>query len=584
MYSQQKRIRLFNKGEIHTKAPDIYNHKIMDKCVLHDLATQIKKDMKVIRLGIDDCNESINRTFSNTTKGITNLNNSIKHIETAIRIKDKNNNYMYDERFLNAINFDMNSDVDFNFNENYCCLSKIKIDNFTFDEIKTSNSNLNNAKLPYENNGITLTIEYVRKTEITCEYYSPTTINNIKFDYSSEIPIKYEIYSVEEGNYTLLSSGISSSSVDIFFNKISTRNISIMLYSNEVNCSMFVNYITGNLNTYKRTGKLLTKEIILDGSSTNLKVNVDSNSKENIKTYIGFINKDGNIKWNNGDTEVKFNLSNNIKKVIGYGDVDFGVDLGTNKKVLTLKENANKKSIKIKTGFGKWYRLLVRGAFMNEDLSMIDYKPNDVVERSYVDIDNYGETITAGDLIILEQNVICDKEKDILIPKILGEQVGDEDARKHLRYAIYINGERVNSFNNISDNFEFKLRKGTNEIQILVNLKLLNDDSVYKVKYFNYINMKEYSDNIYHKELKLASVPTLQNDLYRDMYAISNDTIVVNKVYKEDKFFITYDTIIDSDIHYNNYKGQYLKAQIMVTLFSDNNYNNIIINRISIKN
>ena len=65
LYKQQKKLNINNDGEINLKSPNIYDLKIMDKCVIDDLANQTNKDILVLNEGNKECISSINKSFSN---------------------------------------------------------------------------------------------------------------------------------------------------------------------------------------------------------------------------------------------------------------------------------------------------------------------------------------------------------------------------------------------------------------------------------------------------------------------------------------------------------------------------------------
>lgn len=583
MYKQQKKLNINNNGEVNIQIPNIYDLKIMDKCVVDNLAKEINKDILVLNEGNRECINSINKSFSNISKSIINLNNSIKNIENILKTSTNNTDSVYEEVFVDATNIDMSSTCDIDFKNNCCMLPRISCNNIEIDDIYVDGKKRKELLDTFENNGISLSIQENKSSEIEIIFSDYKCINELAIDFLSDYPILYELYSVNNDIYTLLDTKNITNNTVSSFSKIDTKKIVVKLTAKNENINISINSIITNFIIYKNEGRLLTKEIRVNCASEDLIVNADTNYSSNVKSYIGLITKSGDIKWYNGDEKLRIGISNSIKKTANSRLPVFNQEYLNFKKIYNLGDNYNAKSIKVYSGFGMWHRTKILKAFMNENLTVIEYTKKDIVSSEYVDIEHYKDIIKSGELIILSQTVHCDKEIEITIPKITCTQHGEADKTKLFRYSLNINGEIVSSFDNISSSYTHTLKKGNNEIQILLNLKKEKDDDNFEVKYTNTINFKEYSDMIYHKKLSLSSIAGLYNDNDNERFSVAENSIIVNSLNGEENFLVKYETLVDSDVHYNDYTGQYLKVKVMFAIYTDNCYNNVVINKFSIK-
>lgn len=584
MYKQQKKLNINNDGEINLKSPNIYDLKIMDKCVIDDLANQTNKDILVLNEGNKECISSINKSFSNISKSIINLNNSIKNIENILKLSNKDTDNIYEEVFINATNIDMSSSCDIDFKNNCCMLPRVSCNNVKIDDICISGKSKKELLDTFENNGVSVMIQENKSTEIEIFFKNDVCTNEITIDCLSDYPVLYELYSVKNDIYTLLDTKNITNNIVSNFSKIETDKLVIKFTAKNENVNMSINSIVSNFIIYKNEGKLLTKEIRLNCASEDIVVDVDTNYSSNVKSYIGLVTKSGDTKWYNGDEKLRIGISNNIKKTANSRLPIFNEEYMSFKKIYNLGDNYNASSIKVYSGFSMWNKVKILKAFMNEDLTMVEYSQKDIVSNEYIDIEQYEDTIRSGELVILSQTVHCDKEIEITIPKITCTNVDPgENKTKLFRYSLNINGEIVSSFDNISSSYTHTLKKGINEVQILLNLKKEKDDDNYEVKYTNTINFKEYSDMIYHKKMSLSSIAGLYNDSSNERFSVADDCIIVNSLKDEENFLIKYETLVDSDVHYSDYTGQYLKVKVMFAIYTDNCYNNVTINKFSIK-
>lgn len=157
------------------------------------------------------------------------------------------------------------------------------------------------------------------------------------------------------------------------------------------------------------------------------------------------------------------------------------------------------------------------------------------------------------------------------------------DYTKFFRYKIVLNGERIDNNFSLDETVSYKLKKGINKLQIVFNVKKTKEEDSYLIEAANFINNRKYSDRIFYKELKPATLTKTKNDLNNNYFSITNNKIVVNGIDENVNYLIAYDTIVDSNIHFEDYRGQYLKAVIKLVLNSSNNYNNTYVSKIYIK-
>ena len=585
MYKIQKDIGKINNGSPYITVPNIRKHQIMDKCVLNDLSSQITLDIEVLNRNIERNNTSISKMFTLISNITTNITNAITELESIAKIKDYNDNTLYEENFINAINIDMKSNVDIDFNNNNCSLPSITTNIIGFDSIKLNNKTIDTSNIAYQEYSNMFDLQESVYSVIKCSFTNPKKINNILLEFQASTNINYEIYDTSDEKIFLIDSGVSSSSILTNFYPKTIKSIEIRLLTLEAKATAYLNNIYCTLKAYKKFAEIKTKPLKIYGSSK-MKMVIKSNAPNKIKSYIGFINKDNKIIWNSGDTYNSFNLYNDYSNLILDGVPGFGDAVSVNYKITDLKNNFNKNSVSVYSGYGMWHRTLIEGAFMNEDLSVIEYGSKDIKERTYIDVDECNFDVTAGQLFILEQQILVDKEIEIKFPKLESFKVVEtEDKTSLFRYAISVNGERINGTMTLSDYFEAKLVKGINNIQVVINLKKLDELSSYSVHMYNYFNAKEYTDFIYHKKLKQSSTASLVNDIYRDNYSIFNNSILLNSINKSvDRFMVKYETLVDSDIHYTDHNGQYMKVILMTKIFNDDSYNNVKINKISLIN
>ena len=507
-------------------------NEIMDKCVLVDVLDKTHK----------------------TLKEVSRREGVIKDIQKEISSKPKvdigNDNSVYSR---NRLDVSFSSYDGINTRE-----SDVFVD-FKKSRAKTGIVSIKDAEFTI--NVLESDITQTLKSGSSCAFAGKdidikislnTAVSNISLDMISSNSYDY----VVEGDDILIGSGHDSGPLTLVIPSKHYMKLYIRLSFKNTSSIQIDNVLVYD-SANNTDGIITTTKKNIYGSTSIIPVTTDGYGT---RTFLGLLNSIGDIVYFDASLPVKLATDNAHKSNLTSASSIFG---DKHKGLYVLKQLSGKKnnldSVNVYRGYARFKETLINGAFVNDDLSMVDYKPSDVVYKKYVDIDRTNITLVAGDLILLTQTVYVDKATVITEPIPSGG--------KNFKWRLAIDGNTVKDQGGF---ISYELSKGNNNVELTFYLYKEEDTSVYTDTITQSFNLRQYSDLIFDYKLSRGNIDKV--NLYSEFFCISSDKVLVGSFKDWDSFLVTFDDYIISPYHRFSGGRQYVVATVKVILTSEISY------------
>lgn len=487
---------------------------IMDKCVLNDF--------------IDDINYKIELTQDK----IKIINELRKEAALLIPTQKEKNSSSYFGKFYS--NFSSNRGLDtssncyIDYNLGICTTKILGINDIKYDLKIDDNvyTSIPDFGISLDKKDISLKISFLS-----------SIVKNIKLELLSSNEYSYKIINKKE----ILASGKGYGSLDVAVKRDTYESLTVEISFLKIEKCIIKNISVSDIGK-DSFGEIITKPIKLYDTGV---INFEATGHD-IKKIIG-INKNNSVYYFDGDSPLVIAKDNIYSKNI--------INISSNRVFEEVQDPV------IYRGYNRYHLALIKGAFVNEDLSAINFKDEDVLRTEYADIDNLILDINEGELFVLSQTVYV--ENDIDIDEPIPEFSDD------IRWSITINGKRCN---NSSGRIKNTLNAGENIIKINI-YKWINKASKLKTptKTLVKFNLREYSSLVYDFKMKLATIEYVLKDKTDETFYI-NKGIYVKRATKDDSFLIKYTKPFESPYYCEDKNGKYIECILKVILNSEKSY------------